>query len=167
MILSLILAGPAGAGEPFYPNDPYFFYNPELPGFPGQWHLVNTAPLEGIDYHPGYGQTWHQVNAGIDANLAGAWSLGYTGAGVIVGIVDQGLQGDHPDLQANYRPDLSKNFSVDPAVANLPQGPLISSDNHGTCVGGVAAARGGNGIGGTGAAPLAQLAGLNILPQGT
>lgn len=166
LVLVVLVTASAQAGEPFYPNDPYFFYNPELPGFPGQWHLVNTAPLEGINYHPGYGEIWHQANAGLDANLAGAWSSGYTGAGVIIGIVDFGTQGDHPDLVANYRADLSKNFSLDPLIANLPQGPLLISDNHGTSVAGVAVARGGNGIGGTGAAPLAQFAGLNIFTQG-
>lgn len=162
LILGLLLARPVLGGEPFYPNDPYFFYNPELPEFPGQWHLVNTAPLEGIDFQPGNGYTYHLVNSGVDANLAGAWSRGYTGAGVIIGIADEGVQGNHPDLIANYRPDLSKNFSQDPAIANLPQGPLLISDNHGTSVAGVAAARGGNGLGGTGAAPMAQIAGLNI-----
>ncbi len=166
VILVVLMAGSAQAGEPFYPNDPYFFYNPELPGFPGQWHLVNTAPLEGINYQPGDGEIWHQANAGLDANLAGAWSSGYTGAGVIIGIVDDGVQGNHPDLVDNYRADLSKNFSLNPEIASISQGPWTISDNHGTSVAGVAAARGGNALGGTGAAPLAQFAGLNIFAQG-
>lgn len=93
VVLAVLMAGAARAGEPFYPNDPYFCYNPELPGFPGQWHLVNTAPLTGIDFHSGEGKIYHQANAGLDANLAGAWSAGYTGAGVIIGIVDDGVQG--------------------------------------------------------------------------
>src|SRR5262249_48826382 len=40
--------------------------------------------------------------------------------------------------------------------------PVNLDDMHGTSVAGVAAARGGNGIGVTGAAPLAGLAGLRI-----
>src|SRR5664279_3840079 len=41
--------------------------------------------------------------------------------------------------------------------------PVLPGDNHGTSVGGVTRARGGNGIGGTGAAPLSSLAGLRVL----
>ena len=31
-----------------------------------------------------------------------AWRLGYTGRGVVVTILDDGIEWDHPDLQANY-----------------------------------------------------------------
>lgn len=35
-------------------------------------------------------------------NVAGAWALGYTGKGVVVTILDDGIQLNHPDLIANY-----------------------------------------------------------------
>ena len=35
-------------------------------------------------------------------NVAGAWALGYSGRGVVVTILDDGIQRDHPDLIANY-----------------------------------------------------------------
>lgn len=31
-----------------------------------------------------------------------AWKLGYTGKGVVVTILDDGLEWDHPDLVKNY-----------------------------------------------------------------
>lgn len=31
-----------------------------------------------------------------------AWKLGYTGKGVVVTILDDGLEWDHPDLIKNY-----------------------------------------------------------------
>jgi hypothetical protein len=135
----------------FTPNDPYYTTgNPA--GFKGQWHLnIQTS------------------GAVYDANVVPAWNRDVTGQGVIIGIVDDGLQAAHPDLSPNFVAADSENFadgiggSVDPspvysnAAANNPTG-----DNHGTSVAGVAAARGGNGIGVTGAAPLASLAGLRV-----
>jgi outer membrane autotransporter protein len=102
------------------------------------------------------------INSGVDANLRGAWNLGYTGYGVTIGIVDSGVDGFNYDIAPGYRTDLSKNFSDNADLANAPQGPQSIKDNHGTAVAGVAAAQGGNGIGGTGAAPYAGIAGLRI-----
>jgi outer membrane autotransporter protein len=149
--------------DPFYPDDPYFFYNAALrPGFPGQWHLVNGAPSFIDFYSRQFGTTTRMVNSGVSAGLLGAWNLGYTGSGVVIGIVDDGVDGTNYDIAPNYRADLSRNFSDSAAVAAAAQGPQKQGDNHGTSVAGVAAARGGNGIGGTGAAPYAQIAGLRI-----
>lgn len=144
-------------GTAFIPTkeaDPYFY--PLTSGgktYPGQWHLWNQMPKT-------------DVNAGLDAGLKNAWNigsgLGYTGRGVVIGIIDDGVEGTHEDLQDNYLPALSKIFSQDPALAAQPQGPVRSSDNHGTAVAGVAAARGGNHIGGAGAAPFAGIAGLRV-----
>lgn len=146
-------------GAAFIPTqekDPYFF--PLTSGgktYPGQWHLWNKMPT------PVGG-----VNAGLDAGLEKAWnvrsSLGYTGRGVVIGIVDNGVEGTHEDIKDNYRADLSKNFSQDALITARPQGPVQQDDNHGTAVAGVAAARGGNGIGGAGAAPYAGIAGLRV-----
>ena len=30
------------------------------------------------------------------------WKMGYTGRGVVVGVVDDGLQKDHPEIKDNY-----------------------------------------------------------------
>lgn len=35
-------------------------------------------------------------------NLAPAWQKGYTGKGVVVSILDDGIQTNHPDLAQNY-----------------------------------------------------------------
>src|SRR5690606_22210576 len=62
-----------------------------------QWHLNNTAQEPGMV-------------AGEDANVFPAWDLGYDGTGIVVTSVDDGLWWDNPDLQPNYRPDLSFDF---------------------------------------------------------
>lgn len=41
-------------------------------------------------------------------NVALAWQKGYTGKGVVVSILDDGIQTNHPDLSQNY---VSKFFN--------------------------------------------------------
>ena len=130
--------------DAFVPNDPYFPANHPA-NFPGQWHLDWVA-------HPDR-----------DARVQGAWNRDLTGSGVTIGIVDDGLDTQHPDLAPNYEAGDSWNFGDDSPNPD----PIRSDDNHGTAVAGVAAARGGNGLGVTGAAPWARLAGLRTDFGGT
>uniref|UniRef100_A0A182K3R3 Peptidase S8/S53 domain-containing protein n=1 Tax=Anopheles christyi TaxID=43041 RepID=A0A182K3R3_9DIPT len=39
---------------------------------------------------------------GPDMNVGPAWQKGYTGKGVVVSILDDGIQRNHPDLALNY-----------------------------------------------------------------
>lgn len=39
---------------------------------------------------------------GLDMNVIPAWREGITGKGVVVTILDDGLESDHPDLEQNY-----------------------------------------------------------------
>lgn len=39
---------------------------------------------------------------GLDMNVIPAWREGVTGNGVVVTILDDGLESDHPDLEQNY-----------------------------------------------------------------
>ncbi len=123
----------------FTPDDPYFASGSPA-GFPGQWHLKYVARPE------------------FDTNVEGAWNRDLTGASVIVGICDDGLEHGHPDLSPGYVAADSFDFADNDSDPN----PVHESDNHGTSVGGVAGGRGGNGTGTTGAAPLARVAGLRL-----
>ena len=42
------------------------------------------------------------AHGGVDMNVVGAWQLGYTGKGVVVTILDDGVEHNHTDLQLNY-----------------------------------------------------------------
>lgn len=42
------------------------------------------------------------AKGGFDMNVEKAWKLGYTGKGVVVTILDDGIQPNHPDLELNY-----------------------------------------------------------------
>ncbi|VDP96709.1 unnamed protein product, partial [Echinostoma caproni] len=38
----------------------------------------------------------------MDMNVRSAWARGYAGQDVVVTILDDGLETDHPDLKENY-----------------------------------------------------------------
>ncbi len=123
----------------FDPDDPLFDNPPPPNDFGGQWHLGNnqtTLP---------------------NVNIRNAWNHNVTGAGVMIGIVDTGVEPGHEDLIPNFSAANTYDFFVDSPVQNL-----LDIDVHGTLVAGVAAARGGNGTGVTGAAPLAGVASLKV-----
>ena len=120
---------------------------PNDPKFPDQWHLQNTGQSSGI--------------SGEDVNITGAWNT-YRGAGIVIGIVDDGLDWNHPDLDNYYESTLDYDF------CNNDADPTPSSNNaHGTASAGVAAGVGNNNIGVSGSAPEAGLAGLQLISCST
>lgn len=120
----------------FIPNDPLFAQ---------QWHLQNTGQTGGL--------------AGADANVTAAWDIA-TGNGVVIAVVDDGLQYTHPDLAAKYVAGASTDVcDSDPD----PAPDAANGDFHGTAVGGVSAASTNNNIGVAGAAPNAQLSGIRLI----
>ncbi len=123
-------------------------WTPNDPKFGDQWHLENT------------GQTSGGVS-GEDANLTGAWQS-YQGTGVTIGIVDDGVDTDHPDLSTNY--DSSNDYDY---CGNDGNPNPSSWDAHGTAAAGVAAATGNNSVGVSGAAPDANLLGLLLIACST
>lgn len=71
-----------------------------------------------------------------------AWQIA-TGAGIKIGVFDQGIDSTNPDLRANV------NLALARTAFDLTTGgsPVLSTDNHGTWVAGViAAARDGSGV---------------------
>ena len=79
----------------------------------------------------------HGARDGSDMNVVSAWQLGFTGKNVVVTILDDGIQYNHPDLKMNYDPLASKDIN-DNDDDPMPQD---NGDNkHGTrCAGEVAA----------------------------
>lgn len=96
---------------------------------------------------PLFGTQWHLKNTfipGADIRATQAWDLGYTGSGVVIGIVESfGFEVTHPDLMPNFNAARSQ--------------PGLFSSAHMTGVAGIAAAAGNNGIGVVGVAYDAQL----------
>ncbi|HXI29828.1 MAG TPA: S8 family serine peptidase, partial [Vicinamibacterales bacterium] len=111
-------------------------------------------------------QQWHLADKNAEfasANVRPIWPI-TRGAGVVIGIVDDGLQRTHPDLQANYSAALSRDFNggdADPSPVTIG-GCSGSANCRGTWAAGIAAAAGDNGVGGSGVAPGASLAGVRL-----
>ncbi|MDA5193991.1 putative Ig domain-containing protein [Govanella unica] len=103
-----------------------------------------------IPTDPNFG--WH-LNA---INIKAAWA-DYTGKGVVVGVVDDGVNYLHSDLASNYNSAIDWDSRDNDADAY----PSAASDYHGTKVAGVIAAA-ANGIGGVGVAYNAEIAGFRI-----
>uniref|UniRef100_A0A3Q3X320 Uncharacterized protein n=1 Tax=Mola mola TaxID=94237 RepID=A0A3Q3X320_MOLML len=79
-------------------------------------------------------------NCQSDMNIMGAWKRGYTGKNVVVTILDDGIERNHPDLFQNYDPQASFDVNgndMDP----MPRYDASNENKHGTrCAGEVAAA---------------------------
>ena len=142
--------------------------------------LVMLLGLAGVAWaqpDPLLGQQWHLLPREIEpasANVRDVWPT-TRGAGVVIGIVDDGVQVTHPDLQPNVNLALSTGFTLG-ISPNPPMpiqcnpallGSVLGEGCRGTAVAGIAAARSENGIGVSGAAPRASLAGLRLLNPGS
>ncbi|XP_066023713.1 furin-like protease kpc-1 isoform X2 [Pocillopora verrucosa] len=91
-------------------------------------------------------------------NVIAAWNSGYTGRGITVGVVDDGVNGSHPDLRDNYRLDLSYDYVADKQVSFETSVP-----GHGNKCAGVIAGKRDNGLCGMGIAYEANIAGIHLL----
>lgn len=112
--------------------------------FPQQWGLRNTGQYGG--------------NSGIDIRACDAWNLS-TGSNINVAVVDEGIQLNHPDLQANIH-----SLSYDGENGTSPS--IIRGD-HGTACAGIIGAV-GNTAGIRGVAPNCRLMSVsNIMNAGT
>ena len=144
------------AARDFTPNDPLLT---------DQWYLRNDGQFGG------------STNAQVHA--AGAWDITFGSSNVVIAILDDGVQIDHPDLAANIFtnpgeiPDNGRdddgNGLIDDvhgwdfyANDNNPA-PVHELDNHGTSLAGVVAGVGNNAIGISGAAPGSRMLPLKII----
>ncbi|XP_071381278.1 furin (paired basic amino acid cleaving enzyme) a [Centroberyx affinis] len=118
------------------------FTEPSDPKFRDQWYLYNGN---------------HR-----DLNAKGAWELGYTGKGVVVSILDDGIEKYHPDLEQNYDPDASYDVN-DGDPDPQPRYTQLNDNRHGTRCAGEVAAVANNGICGVGVAYNAKIGGVRML----
>ncbi|WP_394538484.1 S8 family serine peptidase [Lysobacter enzymogenes] len=137
--LAALSAGTAQAQR----GDPLYRY---------QWHLMNYGQQVIGDTRP---------VSGIDIGIDDLHDYNIRGKGVIVGVLDRGIEIAHPDIAANMVPDGSWNF-INQTHDTTP----ANGEAHGMAVGGIIGAVGWNGIGVRGVAPSARLKSFNFLDAG-
>ncbi|XP_058802575.1 furin-like protease 2 isoform X2 [Phymastichus coffea] len=145
-------------------------YFPVFTDYPLRLHHKNYhhqrnrgAPLQNLFSDPLFKEQWYLnggAKDGFDMNLGPAWQKGYTGKGVVVSILDDGIQTNHPDLLLNYDHEASTDINDnddDPM-------PRDNGDNkHGTRCAGEVAAVAFNRFCGVGVAYNASIGGVRML----
>ena len=126
-------------------------YQPNDDNFTKQWYLDNSGQNNGT--------------SGIDLNVKNVWSE-YTGNGIVIGVVDDGIDYTHPDISPNFISDYSYDYcgndtDVMPVDSYADSEDII--DWHGTAVAGIAAGKGDNQIGITGVAYNSSIAGIRLV----
>jgi len=138
----------------------------------------NNGVIDGLEGDPFFQYLWHLKSSGTQVNYSGVSTIagndlnvfdyvyrkfmGYnSGNPIIVQVVDDGVDIDHEDLADNI--DLYR--SLDGNIYGGDPSPVNPSDNHGTKVAGIIAARGFNETGVRGVAPFAKIAGSNYLQE--
>lgn len=119
-------------------------FAPPDPRFPEQWHLENVGQSGGI--------------LAADARVRPAWDAGFSGEGVVIGVVDEGIEYTHPDLRPNWLVGSGYDYNdrdTDPS-------PSGEDDRHGTAVAGISLAA-SNQRDGLGVAYNAQLVPLRLI----
>ncbi|MBW3548271.1 MAG: S8 family serine peptidase [Actinobacteria bacterium] len=122
--------------------------------------LVALVPaVAGASNDPFFPQQWGLQAIGAE----GAWGAG-RGGGVIIAVVDTGVDAAHPDLAAKIVG--ARSFIEEPDVGNPGECPTTVADDcngHGTHVAGIAGASTGNAVGVAGVAPDARIMPVRVL----
>ena len=98
---------------------------------------------------PMWGKMWYiNRDGGNNMDVEGAWRQGFTGRGVAVTILDDGIEKDHPDLIKNYDPLASTDINDNDSDPN-PRYDYSDSNRHGTrCAGQVSRSKEAGKLGG-------------------
>ncbi|MBU7583365.1 MAG: S8 family serine peptidase [Nostoc sp. TH1S01] len=112
--------------------------------FSSQWYLHNTGQSGGTP--------------GVDINVVDVWD-DYTGNGVLVGVIDDGVDYNHYDLNDNY--DTTQDYDI--LNQDSDPFPTLFDDDHGTSVAGIIASE-ANGVGTVGVAFNATITGIRAIP---
>ncbi|CAL8278916.1 unnamed protein product [Merluccius merluccius] len=96
-----------------------------------------------------------------DMHIEEAWSRGYTGKGVVVSVLDDGVEREHPDLKSNYDPLASDDVNGKYRDSSLKE--VGNADNHGTKCAGIVAAAANNSQCTVGVSFQASIGGVRML----
>ncbi|XP_074651070.1 proprotein convertase subtilisin/kexin type 6-like [Tubulanus polymorphus] len=125
-----------------------------------------TPGVDSPQFHdPLYSKEWYLHgggNSGYDMNVKPAWAKGYTGKGVVVTLLDDGLEHNHTDLYINYDPEASYDIN-DNDNDPMPRYDDKNENRHGTRCAGEVSAIANNNKCGVGVAYNARIGGVRML----
>ncbi len=112
---------------------------------------------------PLFAEQWYLYNpeVGSDLNVVDVWK-DYTGEGVKIGVFDDGIDYEHPDLASNYNTVGDGDYVTDSSIGKYNALPKSIDDYHGTLVAGIIGAA-ANGKGVVGVAYNSTLSGLRVI----
>ncbi|XP_078617601.1 proprotein convertase subtilisin/kexin type 4-like isoform X3 [Branchiostoma floridae x Branchiostoma japonicum] len=112
---------------------------------------------------PEWSAMWYLHNPNnLDMNVIPAWEKGYTGRGVVVTILDDGIERDHPDLEENYDPNASYDVNADDPDP-MPRYNPSNENRHGTRCAGEVSSVANNDVCGVGIAYHSHIGGVRML----
>jgi len=160
----------------FQTGDLAMEYLLELKSFGYIWNFYPMVPIIlDLKYEPNdenytSGEQWYLNNygqnngtSGIDLNTQGAWD-NYNGEGIVIGVIDDGIDYQNPDLSPNFLNQYSFDYcGNDTDVMPTDSDTDGEIDWHGTAVSGIVAGKGDNDIGITGVAYNSSIIGMRLI----
>ncbi|XP_067140914.1 furin-like protease 1, isoforms 1/1-X/2 [Centruroides vittatus] len=112
---------------------------------------------------PDWSEMWYlNRGPGLDMNVQEVWAQGVTGKNVVVTILNDGLEKDHPDIAQNYDPEASFDIN-DHDPDPQPRYDLLDTNSDGTRCAGEVAAQANNSFCAVGVAYGAKVGGVKML----
>lgn len=106
---------------------------------------------------------WYLNRGGdLDMNVEEAWDMGYSGKGVTVTILDDGVEWNHPDLKDNYLEAASFDINANDKDP-FPRYDLFDTNKHGTRCAGQVSAQANNSVCSVGIAFNSGIGGVRML----
>ncbi|RMZ95834.1 furin-like protease isoform 1-CRR isoform X1 [Brachionus plicatilis] len=127
---------------------------------------ILMCELGSVDFNdPQWSLQWY-INDGCEQgfhlNITKAWSLGYTGKGVVLSIIDDGLERKNFELAENYDALASYDLNDDDSDPE-PRYESSNENKHGTRCAGEIAAKSNNSFCGVGVAYDSRIGGIRLL----